>query len=107
MNKIEEITDGNFDRIITENRKPVLVEFYAPWCGHCKMQAPIIKELADLSGEKYLIGQINIDDNQRKALEYSITGVPSFLVFKDGKVVDHKSGARNLEELKSLVERYV
>ncbi len=107
MAKILEITDGNFDKIINENEKPLLVEFFAPWCGHCRGQAPIMKELADRSNNNFLVGQINIDDNQRKALEYSITGVPAFLIFKDGKIVDHKTGAHRLNELKNMVERYV
>ena len=107
MTKILELTDSNFDSIIKEAENAVLVVFYAPWCGHCKNQAPIVKELAQLMGEDILIGRINIDDNQRKALEYSITGVPAFLVFKDGKIVDHVAGAHRLEDLKKLVTKYV
>lgn len=107
MAKVLDITDGNFDKIINENNKPILVEFFAPWCGHCRSQAPIMQELAHRSDDNFLVGQINIDDNQRKALEYSITGVPAFLIFKDGKIVDHKSGTHRLDELKKLIERYV
>ena len=67
----------------------------------------IIKELAQTIEDDIVIGKINIDDNQRKALEYSITGVPAFLVFKDGKIVDHVAGAHRLEDLKKLVTKYV
>jgi len=106
MTKILDMTDINFDKIVTENDKPVLVEFFAPWCGHCRAQAPVLKELADTS-HNFVVGQVNIDSNPKKALEYSITGVPAFLIFKDGKIVDHKSGTHRLAELKNMVEKYV
>lgn len=107
MAKVLGITDINFDKVINENEKPVLVEFFADWCGHCKVQAPILKELADISDDNFVVAQVNIEESPKKTLEYSITGVPAFLIFKDGKIVDYKSGTHRLAELKNLVEKYV
>ena len=107
MTKVTEIHDANFDTIVNDDNKAVLVEFYAPWCGHCKTQEPILDKLANKMDGKIHITKINIDHNQRKALEYSISGVPAFLVFKEGKIVDHKAGAHEFDELKSLIEKYI
>ena len=106
MPKVIELTDITFDDEIKKHEdEPMLVMFHAPWCGHCKTQDPIIEKLAR-EMNNVAIAKMNIEENQRKALEYSITGVPAFLVFKDGKIVDHKAGAHQLADLRALVQKY-
>ncbi len=107
MPKILELTDANLDTEVKKHKEPVMVVFHAPWCGHCRTQRPIVEQLADAMGNKAVFASVNIDDSQRKALEYSITGVPAFVVFKNGKAVEHKSGLRQLPELKATVEKYI
>lgn len=81
-----EITDANFEAEVLRNDRPVLVEFWAPWCGPCRTLGPIIDNIARQSDGKFKVGKLNIDDNLETARAYDIQSIPSVLIFKDGKV---------------------
>ena len=106
MAKVIELTDENFDIEIQNTDKPVLVDFFADWCGHCKVQGPIIDALADEVGANAVIAKINVDENREKAEEYFISGSPAILVFKNGKLMEQKAGVHQKNELKNLLSKY-
>ncbi len=106
MAKVIELTDENFDIEIQNTDKPVLVDFFADWCGHCKVQGPIIDALADEVGANAVIAKINVDENREKAEEYFISGIPAILVFKNGKLMEQKAGVHQKNELKNLLSKY-
>lgn len=87
-----EVTDANFHEIIRSGRL-VVIDFWAPWCAPCRMMAPIVDELAREYAGKILFGKLNVDENPRTPVEYQIMGVPTFLIFKDGVLVDRIVGA--------------
>lgn len=93
-------TDENFEEEVLKSDLPVLVDFYADWCGPCKMMEPVIEELAKEYKGKWKIGKCNVDESHRIAVEYGIQSIPTLLFFKDGKVVDKAMGFQSKELLK-------
>lgn len=88
-----EFTDGNFKAEVLDSDKPVLVDFWAVWCGPCRMIAPIVEELAGEFEGKVKVGKLDVDNNQNSAVTYGVRSIPTLLVFKGGKVVDTIIGA--------------
>jgi thioredoxin 1 len=86
-------TDQNFEDEVIKSNLPVLVDFWAVWCGPCKMIAPIVEQLADELSGQVKIGKLDVDSNQETSIKYGIRGIPTLLIFKDGKVVDTIVGA--------------
>ncbi len=88
-----EVTDGNFKNEVLDSSTPVLVDFWATWCGPCKMIAPIVEELATEYNGKMKFGKLDVDANPQISMQYGIRSIPTLLVFKGGKVVDQIVGA--------------
>ena len=93
------LTDANFETEVLARDKPVLVDFWAPWCGPCKMIAPTIDAVASDYSGKVRVGKVNTDDNPKTASSYSISAIPTVLVFKGGQVVDRFVGVVNKDKL--------
>lgn len=87
-----EFTDANFQETVLQSDKPVLVDFWATWCGPCRMLSPVIEQLHNDFEGKALIGKVDVDNNQQIAMEYGIRNIPTVLIFKNGEVVDKVVG---------------
>ncbi|HEY6906349.1 MAG TPA: thioredoxin [Ignavibacteriaceae bacterium] len=87
------ITDENFDEEVVKSDKPVLIDFWATWCGPCKMIAPIVEDLVDEYEGKAKIGKLDVDNNQQTAIKFGVRSIPTILIFKDGKLKDTIIGA--------------
>ena len=99
------LTDENFAQEVLKSPVPVLVDFWAEWCGPCKMVAPILDELASEYDNRVKIAKLNIDDYQGLATEYGIRAIPTLLIFKDGQVADQIVGLRSKRDFKAKLDR--
>lgn len=100
-----EFTDKNFSEEVLKSKVPVLVDFWAPWCGPCRMQGPIIEELEkDYAGKAVKIGKLNVDENGDIAQKYGVMSIPTLLLFKDGKIIEQMVGVQSKESLKSKLD---
>lgn len=100
-----QFTDENFDKEVLKSDKPVLVDFWAQWCGPCQMMGPIVEELAKEVEGKYKIGKLNVDENRETAAKYGIMSIPTLMIFKGGKAVKQLVGVQAKENLKSELEK--
>jgi len=96
---VTQVTDKNFEAEVIKSDIPVLVDFWAEWCGPCKMIAPIIEELADELSGKLKVTKVNVDEAQELAAKYSIMSIPTLLIFKDGESVEQMVGAVSKDQL--------
>jgi len=100
---LHEFTDANFDEEVLKSSEPVLVDFWAPWCGPCRMLMPTIEELSEEFAGKVKIGKVNTDENQQTAAGYGITSIPTVMLFKDGEMVDKVVGAPGKDHFVSML----
>lgn len=98
------LTDANFKKDVLESKLPVMVDYWATWCGPCKMITSVIEELAKEYGGKIKIGKINVDENPKTATQYGIMSIPTLVFFKNGKVMEQVIGALSKAELKKKIE---
>ena len=99
-----EINDASFKAEVTDSPLPVLVDFWAPWCGPCKMIAPVLEELAQEYDGKAKIVKINIDDNQNTPAQFGVRSIPTLILFKNGNEVEKIIGAQGKDKLKALID---
>lgn len=102
-----EFTDANFDKEVLNSDIPVLVDFWAEWCGPCRMIAPTIDAIADEYAGRIKVGKLNVDYNNETAARYMIRGIPTLLLFHGGKVVDQRVGAVGKSELVRMIEPHL
>ena len=93
------LNSENFEKEVLNSIEPVLVDFYADWCGPCKMMAPVVEELAGELQGKAKVGKINVDENQDLAMEYNVMSIPTLIIFKNGKEAKRFIGVRDKNEL--------
>ncbi len=100
-------TDANFDQEVLKSTVPVLVDFWAEWCVPCRVMGPMVEALADeLDASKIKIGKLNVDQNQASAMQYNVMSIPTFLIFKNGMVVEQMVGGMTKETLKEKVMKH-
>ena len=105
--KITHVTDDSFDQEVLNANGPVLVDYWAEWCGPCKMIGPIVEEIAEEYGEKLKVTKLDIDNNNMTPRQYGIRGIPTLMIFRDGKVQATKVGALTKGQLKAFVDEVV
>jgi thioredoxin 1 len=104
--KVETLTDANFDQSVIKSAKPVLVDFWAEWCGPCRRLAPTVDELATDYDGRLTVGKLNVDENPAVAMRFSIRGIPTLLLFKGGQIVEQIVGLADKDSLKKLIDKH-
>src|SRR5579885_1046346 len=106
-NHIMEFTEQNFDEQVLKSAKPVLVDFWAPWCAPCRMMAPTVDAIAAEYADRAVVGKLNVDDHQSLATRYNIRGIPALLLFKDGQVREQVVGATSKDVITRMIEKHL
>ena len=104
---VQTFTDSNFDQSVLQNGQPVLVDFWAEWCGPCKRLGPTIDQLASEYAGKVTVGKLNVDENPNTAIKFQIRGIPAVMLFKGGQIIESVVGLAPKEEFKSKIDKHV
>ena len=106
-NQIIHVTEGSFEQQVLSSSRPVMVDYWAEWCGPCRMIAPILEEIAGEYADKLTVAKINIDENQAVAARYAVRGIPTLMIFKDGAVAGTKVGALSKSQLSAFIDSVI
>ncbi len=104
MGNAMEFTDANFQQDVLDSDVPVLVDFWAPWCGPCRMIGPVIEELASENTGTFRVGKVNVDDNGSLAMNYNVSSIPAIMIFKGGQLVQQFMGVQSKEKLQQALD---
>lgn len=102
---VANVEESDFRQVVLESETPVVVDFWAPWCGPCRMVSPIVEELSQEYGESVRFTKMNTDDNENTMIEYGITSIPTLIIFKDGEEVNRLVGFAPKEQLRRQIDR--
>ncbi len=105
--QVQTFTDGNFETSVLKAGTPVLVDFWAEWCGPCRRLAPTVDALAADYAGRVVFGKLNVDENQDTTIKYNVRGIPALLLFKGGQVVDQVVGVALKEDIKKVIDRHL
>lgn len=103
--EILELTKQNFNEYVSNSNKPVMIDFWASWCGPCRMLAPIFEEIAKEVKDEVMVAKLNVDENAEIASQYHVVAIPTILVFKQGKITARRTGMMSKEEILQLLEQ--
>ena len=107
MANVNELTDATFEQEVLNSSEPVLVDFWAPWCGPCRMIGPVVEELAQENAGTLKVGKINIDDSPNTAAGYGVSSIPTIMIFKGGEVVDRFVGVQPKNRLQEAIKQAI
>jgi thioredoxin 1 len=107
MANVPEITDSNFQAEVLQSSAPVLVDFWAPWCGPCRMIAPVVEELATENAGSLKVAKVNVDSSPNTAAGYGVNSIPTLMIFKNGQVVDRFVGVQPKSRLQDAIDQAV
>lgn len=105
--KVQTLTDTNFEQTVNGTSAPILVDFWAEWCGPCRRLAPTVEELATDYDGRLVVAKMNVDENPATPMRFSIRGIPTLLLFKGGQLVDQVVGLADKDQLKKMIDRHV
>lgn len=107
MAEVKTLTNENFDQEVKQSTLPVLVDFWAPWCGPCKMVGPVVESLAADNEGKLAVGKVNVDENKELAAQFGIRGIPTLVIFKDGSEAQRIVGAQGKAQLQKVIDQFI